>query len=250
MVSSIITSTQSRKSTTTTTLISTMWLLSTMSMLIQINGFIMVPSQQQQQQQQHQQGIIQRSLCNVGSNNSVTSRQQLPATTTSTSTKLSMIGDLFSGGGGSSSQLLLNDKTVALQESLVANTSLQNKQLKCVYRGSVDGWSAINFHNNVDGKGSCLVVILTRSGKLIGGFNPVGWRSTDDYYDSNSAFLWYAKNGRSPSSTATKCPILTGGKYVRFHSFGCLFLFQKWCYCNGFILNNYDVPTRGSSLDL
>ena len=197
-----------RRTRTSTPMLS-MCLLITMLMLAmtQTDGFVaQVPSQQQD---------IRRSSHHLSSSSSLNGRRQLMVTTTptTTTTTLSMIGDLFSGGGGggsSSSQLLLNDKTIALQESLVANTSLQNKALKCVYRGSVDGWSAINFHNNVDGKGSCLVVILTRSGKLIGGFNPVGWRSTDDYYDSNSAFLWYA-TGRGPTSTATKCPILTGG---------------------------------------
>ena len=171
-------------------------LLMTTSLVVMVNGFVVVAPLSS-----HCQSLI------VGEQK----QPQLssPTQTTTTTTKLHMIGDLFSGGGGSGP--LLNEKNIKLQESLTANTSLQNKELKCVYNANVDGWSAIDFHTNVDGKGSSLVVIVTRSGKFIGGFNPVGWRSTDDYYDTNSAFLWYSPNGRN-GNTIIKCPILTGGK--------------------------------------
>jgi hypothetical protein len=94
------------------------------------------------------------------------------------------------------------------QDSLTLGTSLQGKELVCVYKASQDGWSAINFHNKVDGKGSALVVALSRTGRLFGGFNPLGWRSTDDYYQSNAAFLWFVENA---NKSPTKCPILIGG---------------------------------------
>lgn len=97
-----------------------------------------------------------------------------------------------------------------LEDSLTMGTSLQNKELACVYKASRDGWSAVDFHKCVDGKGSALVVALSRSGKIFGGFNPLGWRSTDDYYQSNAAFLWFVGN-TSNKEGATRCPILTGG---------------------------------------
>jgi hypothetical protein len=95
--------------------------------------------------------------------------------------------------------------TQDLETALVKGTSLEDKELECVYKGSKDGWSAIDFHRCVDGKASGLVVALSRSGHLFGGFNPLGWRSTDDYYGSNAAFLWFQ------GSKAVKCPILPGG---------------------------------------
>ena len=101
------------------------------------------------------------------------------------------------------------DLTPALAENLVSGTSLEDKELECVYKGSKDGWSAIDFHKCVDGKGSSLVVGLSRSGQVFGGFNPLGWRSTDDYYNSNAAFLWFAQGDK-----AEKCPILTGGETI------------------------------------
>jgi hypothetical protein len=96
-----------------------------------------------------------------------------------------------------------------LGKTLAAGTSLQDKELACVYKASKDGWSALDFHQSVDGKGSALVVALSRSGQVFGGFNPLGWRSTDDYYQSNAAFLWFATSDQK----ATRCPILTGGKW-------------------------------------
>ncbi len=59
--------------------------------------------------------------------------------------------------------------------------------------------------------GSALVVALTNSGKKFGGFNPLGWSSSDDYGASNSAFLWFPKGG----DIVVKCPVLTGGTTSR-----------------------------------
>ena len=127
-------------------------------------------------------------------------------TTTSTTTSLN-VGNWISGVTNTPpSQPLL---TTSLEEELLTGTSLGgDTELKCVYKGSKDGWSATQFHQCVDEKGSALVVALTRSGQLFGGFNPLGWRSSDDYYNSNAAFLWYAKGG---GKNVVTCPILTGG---------------------------------------
>ena len=77
-----------------------------------------------------------------------------------------------------------------------------------------DGWSAVNFHDCVDGKGSAVVVALSKSGKLFGGYNPLGWMSSDDYGNSNGAFLWFQDN--SKNKVAIKCPILAGGNAAIF----------------------------------
>ena len=57
---------------------------------------------------------------------------------------------------------------------------------------------------------------LSKSGKKFGGFNPLGWQSTDDYGSTNSAFLWYTKGGVGGSSGSAgsieKCPVLSGGE--------------------------------------
>jgi len=102
-------------------------------------------------------------------------------------------------------------------DSIVEGTFLENKDLTCVYKASKDGWSAIDFHDAVDNKGSAVVVGRTLGGKLFGGFNPAGWRSTDDYTTSTAAFLWAAKGGFLGSGDKViKFPILAGGNAATF----------------------------------
>ena len=98
--------------------------------------------------------------------------------------------------------------------SIVTGTYLErNKnQLRCVYKASKDGWSAIAFHNAVDEKGSGIVVARTITGTTFGGYNPNGWRSTDDYYSSSAAFLWCYGN----SKKIVKLPTLPGGNCAVF----------------------------------
>jgi hypothetical protein len=70
---------------------------------------------------------------------------------------------------------------------------------------------ALDFHSKVDGMGSGVVVALSTSRKVFGGYNPVGWRSTDDYYTSTSAFLWCLRGQQ-----VVKLPILPGGNAAVF----------------------------------
>ncbi|XP_010932562.1 uncharacterized protein [Elaeis guineensis] len=77
--------------------------------------------------------------------------------------------------------------------SLVAKTHLRGRELKCCYRASIDGFSATEFHNCCDFKGPCVVIGYTTKSFRFGAFNPEGYRSTDDYYDTFDAFLFYWK---------------------------------------------------------
>ncbi|WOL01561.1 hypothetical protein Cni_G10278 [Canna indica] len=71
------------------------------------------------------------------------------------------------------------------------------RELKCCYSASIDGFSALNFHGRCDFKGPCVVVAYTAAGFKFGAFNPEGYRSTDDYYDTFDAFLFYWKESGS-----------------------------------------------------
>ena len=85
------------------------------------------------------------------------------------------------------------------------------------YRATEDGWSAMDFHAAVDGRGSAIVIAMSRSGKVFGGYNPLGWMSTDDYGNSNSAFLWFRRGGGiGRASSSVKLPILPGGNTAVF----------------------------------
>ena len=52
-------------------------------------------------------------------------------------------------------------------------------ELTRCYKASKDGFSAVDFHKCVDGKGSAILVIMSRSGAVFGGFNPVGMLRVD-----------------------------------------------------------------------
>ncbi|KAI3727883.1 hypothetical protein L6452_16504 [Arctium lappa] len=75
--------------------------------------------------------------------------------------------------------------------SLLNKTFLNGKELKCCYKASIDGFSATSFHECVDFKGPCVIVGYTDNSFKFGGFSPEGFRSTDDYYETFDAFLFY-----------------------------------------------------------
>ena len=99
---------------------------------------------------------------------------------------------------------------------LVAGTSLAGKNLECAYLASRDGWGASDFHRCVDDCGSTLVVCETQRGLMFGGFNPLGYRSTDDYGGTPNAFIFYADS----DGVAKKSRVLGSGD-------GCIYDLAK-----------------------
>ena len=99
---------------------------------------------------------------------------------------------------------LLNDQALA---KIVQDTFLEQKPLVCAYKASRDGWSATAFHEAVDNRGSGVVVAKAlTTGAVFGGYNPNGWRSTDDYTTSTTAFLF--------RGCQQKYPVLPGSPAV------------------------------------
>ncbi|CAI9095420.1 OLC1v1031373C1 [Oldenlandia corymbosa var. corymbosa] len=84
-----------------------------------------------------------------------------------------------------------HDIDLPFPTSLISQTFLKGKELRCCYKATVDGFSATDFHNCSDFKGPCVIIGYTDEGFKFGAFNPEGYRSTDDYYDSFDAFLFY-----------------------------------------------------------
>lgn len=132
------------------------------------------------------------------------SAQSPPPSSSPSSLQSSPLGDIFSGITGQA------PKSLQYPPDVLTGTNIDpdrpNVDVQRVYKASQDGWSAVNFHDCVDGRGSALVVALSRSGKKFGGFNPLGWMSTDDYGSSNAAFLWFESGAK-----AVRCPVLSGG---------------------------------------
>jgi len=143
--------------------------------------------------------------CNKNNNNKNNSKDQNKQARASfqkiknhvASPKLYMVNNFLSGITGQPPSALLDIKMLS---TLLSGTNIdpakQSIKLSCVYKASRDGFSAIDFHNKCDGRGSGLVAILTKSGKTFGGFNPLGWESSDDYRNTNSAFLWHVQGNK------------------------------------------------------
>ena len=79
-------------------------------------------------------------------------------------------GDVFAGIAGRAPESL--DFPLSVLDGTNIDPSKSNVDLQCVYKASVDGWSAIDFHEKVDSRGSALVVCLSNSGKKFGGYCP------------------------------------------------------------------------------
>ncbi|KFK44993.1 hypothetical protein AALP_AA1G330100 [Arabis alpina] len=85
-----------------------------------------------------------------------------------------------------------DDIEIPFSLSLVNKTFLKGKELKCCYKASIDGFSATKFHERCDFKGPCVIIAYTKDKSFkFGAFSPEGYRSTDDYYDTFDAFLFY-----------------------------------------------------------
>jgi hypothetical protein len=79
-------------------------------------------------------------------------------------------GDVFSGITGRAPESL--SFPLSTLDGTNIDPSKSNVDLQCVYKASRDGWSAIDFHDRVDSRGSALVVCLSSSGTKFGGYSP------------------------------------------------------------------------------
>ena len=100
-----------------------------------------------------------------------------------------MIFIAFSGG------LLLEGKTTTglinglPLKKLLTGTMLDKRDIQCLYRATKDGWKAEDFHARCD-VGLPSLVIGKVGGRVIGGYNPFGWSSVDDYRNTLKAFVF------------------------------------------------------------
>jgi hypothetical protein len=72
-----------------------------------------------------------------------------------------------------------------------------------LYRGSIDGFRASNFHGKCDGKSNTVTLIMTTTGCIFGGFSPIAWDSNSGHKADwqRQSFLFRIKDSRdSPPS--------------------------------------------------
>lgn len=93
------------------------------------------------------------------------------------------------------------------------------KGWECIYKGTKDGFNSTTFHSKCDNKGETVVVILSDSGNIFGGYTPQPWANTNQYtYDTNTfLFSLVNKNGKAPikigNNTNNKNSIYNASSY-------------------------------------
>jgi hypothetical protein len=63
-----------------------------------------------------------------------------------------------------------------------------------LYRGSVDGFGAADFHRKCDGKSNTLTIVKSDNGNIFGGYTNVAWESKGGCQTGTSSFLFSLKN--------------------------------------------------------
>jgi len=89
---------------------------------------------------------------------------------------------------------LMKDSTIVHQdeEELVKKWILESKNvtLNLIYKSSVDGNRAANFHSKCDNKGKTIAFIETSNGYRIGGYTTANWDQSNAYKNDNNAFIF------------------------------------------------------------
>ncbi len=76
-------------------------------------------------------------------------------------------------------------------------------RFELLYRGSTDGMTAKHFHSKCDNQGATVVVVLSSSGQLFGGYTSSPWAGSESYAWDGTAFLFSL-------TKRTKCPLKSG----------------------------------------
>jgi len=89
---------------------------------------------------------------------------------------------------------------VELRWSEIGFISQELKQVskkigETLYVASKDGQSSSNFHSKCDGKGATVVIVLTTSGNVFGGYSAASWASSGGYYKTETSFLFRLRPG-------------------------------------------------------
>lgn len=129
-----------------------------------------------------------------------------------------LLGGLFGGGGGGGEARRapprpLAEAEAALVRPLVAETFIGARELGCCYQMAVDGASALAFHKGCDNAGPTLVVAMAECGRVVGGWFPAEFLSSDDYKETDSDFLFVAKGKTLGEAAANGVEVIakTGG---------------------------------------
>jgi len=84
---------------------------------------------------------------------------------------------------------ILNEKGLNLLHSFLLD-DYKEPMLDLIYRGSRNGYSAQEFHDFCDARGSTIILIRSTSKKVFGGYTDVSWNRDDQYQSTDKSFLF------------------------------------------------------------
>ncbi|RIA91515.1 hypothetical protein C1645_821926 [Glomus cerebriforme] len=98
-------------------------------------------------------------------------------------------------------------------------------EFKLILRGSRDGFTPIVFHEICDNRSHTLTIIKVKdSNEILGGYNPLEWKSDGTYGDTNDSFIFSFKNNQTIEnhilSRVNQNMFATSNYYNRGPSFG------------------------------
>ncbi|RIB00389.1 hypothetical protein C2G38_2129987 [Gigaspora rosea] len=125
-------------------------------------------------------------------------------------------------------------------------------EFKLLLKGSRDGFDAKTFHKLCDNIPGLIVVIkVENSNEILGGYNSLGWKSTNDgYRAAPGSFIFSLKNENMKESILSRVNDQSTAIYYHqdcgpyFHRFGHDGP-KKWFYNSNF--NTYQPPIRNAN---
>ena len=105
--------------------------------------------------------------------------------------------EFFSDSIISCSLLTFSEDLLFFQSLVQHNCSFTNVSFKLLFKASIHGYGAGNFHNICDEKNPTLTIIKSDFGNIFGGFTEIPWKSTGNlgWFDAKAfLFLIRSKN--------------------------------------------------------
>ena len=92
-------------------------------------------------------------------------------------------------------ELLILEKNFYICNLIISNKINKKLYFHLIYKATIDGDKAQNFHNKVDGIGPLIIFVKTSKNLIIGGYTSLPWSSSDKFVSDSNAFLFSLKNG-------------------------------------------------------
>jgi hypothetical protein len=126
-------------------------------------------------------------------------------------------------------------------------------EFKLIIRGSRDGFAPSKFHEICDGQSCTITVIKVKdSNEILGGYNPIEWRSDNKYGNTKDSFIFSFNNGDNiENHILSRVKDETGAIY-NAKNYGACFLddlvmrgydFYNTSYCK---INSYEKQIRNT----